>query len=127
MQLYWNALQNCYTVYDGKTDDAERPPGAQVVLDLLSICEYPRRHHVYMDNFFSSYVSIKLKQLNFRATGTVRENKFNRCTITNTKAMKNKERDSFGYQSERNLKVVCWHGNSIVTLLRRFKTKVKLV
>ena len=54
--------------------------------------------------------------------------------------MKKKERDSFDYRSERNLEVVCWHDNSIVTLLsnssnvyplgnvkRRVKDRVKLV
>ena len=45
-----------------------------------------------MENFFSSYdLFVKLKQLNFRATGTVWENRLNGCTITNTKARKKKE------------------------------------
>ena len=78
-------------IFEGKTDDAEGSLGTRVVLNLLTVCEYPCRHHVYMDNFFCSHdLFIKLKQLNFRATGTVWENRLNGCTITNTKAMKRK-------------------------------------
>ena len=79
-------------IYEGKTDNAEGPLGTQVVLDLLTVCEYLCRHHIYMDNFFNSYdLFIKLKQLNFRATETVQESRLNGCTIMNMKAMKKKE------------------------------------
>lgn len=52
-------------IYEGKTDAVEGPLGTRVVLDLLIMCEEPGNHHVYMDNFISSYdLYMKLTELN---------------------------------------------------------------
>ena len=105
-------------IYEGKTGNCEGPLGTRVVLDLVSICEDPKRHHIYMDNFFSSYnLFMKLKELHFRATGTIKENRLNGCTIINKITMKKKERGTFDYRSQGSLEVVCWNDNAVVTLI----------
>ena len=46
-------------IYEGKTNcstvSSSEPLGTRVVLDSLAICTTPTMHHVYFDNFFSSY------------------------------------------------------------------------
>ncbi len=63
----WNICSSSGMPYrvvinEGKTNNAESPLGTRVVLDLVTICEDPRKHHIYMNNFLSSYnLYIKLK------------------------------------------------------------------
>ncbi len=88
-------------IYEGKADNAEGQLGIIVVLDLLTIYEDPRKHHIYMDNFFSSYdLYIKLKDLNFRATGMVKENRLKECTIMSESYEKEREVLSITDQGE---------------------------
>ena len=105
-------------IYEGKTGDStDGPLGSRVVNTLLQVCDKQNTHHVFMDNFFTSYdLMLDLKQRNFQATGTVRDNRVKKCPITDTKTMKKKERGSYDYQSDGNVEVVKWHDNSVVTL-----------
>ena len=49
--------------------------GYRVVTSLLACITNPLLHEVYFDNFFSSYVLLSsLRDMNIKATGTVREN-----------------------------------------------------
>ena len=102
-------------IYEGKTGNCKGPLGTGIVLDLVSIYENPKRHHIYIDNFFSSYVLfMKLKELHFRATGAIKENRLNGCTIMSKKTMKKKKRDTFDYRSQGSLEVVRWNDNAEV-------------
>ncbi|XP_035216951.1 piggyBac transposable element-derived protein 3-like [Stegodyphus dumicola] len=89
----------CYNfaLYCGKetnTSESDKLPlGTKVVLNLLSIVEDPKSHRVYFDNFFTSHALLKkLKELKFRASGTIRENRTEKCPIMDDKKMSKKER-----------------------------------
>ena len=91
---------------------------AQLAL-CASNCGMPTSamHHVFFDNFFSSYdLMVKLDKKGFRATGTVRENRLKKCTITSTTELKKKLKGSFDFRSHGNIEVVRWNDNSVVTL-----------
>ena len=59
---------------------------------------------------------VKLDKKGFRATGTVRENRLQKCTITSTTELKKKLSGSFDFRSHGNIEVVRWNDNSVVTL-----------
>ena len=59
---------------------------------------------------------VKLDKKGFRATGTVRENTLQKCTITSTTELNKKPRGSFDFRSHGNIEVVRWNDNSAVTL-----------
>ena len=105
-------------IYEGRTDQNEVGPlGSRVVLKLLQVCKNPENHHIFMDNFFTSYdLLVQLKAKNFKATGTVRENRLKHCPLIETKMMKKKERGSYDYRSDGKIEVVKWNDNSVVTL-----------
>lgn len=66
---------------DGKSVDS-LPLGSKVVLELLQYVEQPSDHVVFFDNFFSSYDLLKtLREMNIRATGTVRVNR-TKCPLS---------------------------------------------
>ncbi|KAH9520146.1 Ubiquilin-1 [Bulinus truncatus] len=83
-------------VYEGKAtgsddDAAVSGLGASVVLKMISILETPYAHKLYFDNFFTGFSLMKhLKDIDVRATGTVRFNRMNKCPVTPEKEMKKK-------------------------------------
>lgn len=123
-------------VYEGKTDNACKDPlGTRTVMDCLKVCENPASHHIYFDNFFTSYDLVAdLKSLGYRATGTIRENRMKGCPLKTNNDMKKTERGSFDYKSDGNVEMVRWNDNSVVTLcsnavgvepIRQVKRRVK--
>ena len=95
-----NGLPYRIEMYEGKTINETGPLGPRVVLGLLKVCENPANHHVFVDNFFSSYdLHVSLKKQYFRSTGIVRENR-------HTKVLKKQERGSYDYRSDGILGIV---------------------
>lgn len=96
--------------------------GASVILqysDVLRKIDAQAHFHLFFDNFFTSIPLIdELGQRNFKATGTIRENRVSRCPLPSNKEMKKSERGSYQYKSSRAEEiVVCkWHDNSVVTV-----------
>ena len=77
----------------------------------------PSSHHIYFDNFFTSYDLVaKLKTLGYRATGTIRQNRMKGCPLKTDAAMKKTERGSYDYRSDGDIEIVRWNDNSVVTL-----------
>ena len=73
-----------FETYTGacKTKDSRMPLGPQLVSDLLSIVEDPACHCVYFDRFFTSYSLLRdLHEKNFKALGTIRENRNMKCPL----------------------------------------------
>ena len=68
-------------IYQGKsTGDTDEPLGTCVVKKALEICENPKDHSVFFNNFFSSYQLITdLGTKGFRATGTMRNDRIMKC------------------------------------------------
>jgi hypothetical protein len=56
------------------------PLGSKVVLDLLEVVDNPSDHIIFFDNYFSSHLLIKqLRDMGYRATGTIRDNRVKKC------------------------------------------------
>ena len=76
----------------GATDmRRDQPLDPYIVSNLLLITENPRQPCVCFDNFFIPYqllVDLKVKQ--FRALGTIRENRFLKCLVPYLKAVQKK-------------------------------------
>lgn len=124
------------TVYEGKTEKScKEPLGTRVVMECLKICDSPSSHHIYFDNFFTSYDLVaKLKTLGYRATGTIRQNRMRGCPLKTDVTMKKTERGSYDYRSDGDIEIVRWNDNSVVTLcsnaiglepIRQVKRRVK--
>lgn len=94
------------------------PLGSRVVLDLLKNIEYPTDHTINFDNFFTSYDLMKiLKEKQFRATGTARDNRLKKCPLPTNKDFIKQNRGTFHHQFDDTNKLlfVKWKDNSIVT------------
>ncbi|XP_047120567.1 piggyBac transposable element-derived protein 2-like [Schistocerca piceifrons] len=90
---------------------------------MLDCIEKPENHCVYFDNFFtSSDLLIHLRNLGFRATGTVRENRDSDCPLLSSNELKKTVRGNYNYQFDKNGEVlfVRWHDNRCVTIDTNF-------
>ncbi|CAH0713964.1 unnamed protein product, partial [Brenthis ino] len=108
--------------YGGKNSNVTRNDlglGENIVLDLLSVIEDPRKHRIFFDNFFSSHKLFSiLKEKGYFATGTIRENRTMNKNLINTKSLQKKERGSFDYNFDQKYEVllVRWNDNSVVNV-----------
>ncbi|KAF2888262.1 hypothetical protein ILUMI_17911, partial [Ignelater luminosus] len=61
----------------------------------------------------------KLEKINFNGTGTVRDNRIDKCPIENSAIMKKNPRGTFDSFVDRKNNIVCvkWRDNSVVTVL----------
>ena len=107
-------------IYQGKNvnDDRGLPLGYRVVISSLSPCETPQKHHVFFDNFFSSYVLlVKLKGNGFRATCTFRDDRTAQCPLMLKNKMKKEEQGTIDFRSSRDgIELIRWNDNSVVTI-----------
>ena len=79
----WCLCSSCgylfrFIPYCGKSDqyNTDVGLGADVVLRLLENVEFPKRHQLYFDNFFTSYhLLCLLGEKGISSTGTVRSNR----------------------------------------------------
>lgn len=92
--------------------------GAAVILELESrLPKHLSPYNFYFDNFFTSFELLHvLSTHNNGGTGTIRENRLRQCPLTQTKLLKKEKRGSFSFKVEKNLLVLKWHDNSVVTL-----------
>ena len=105
------------TIYEGKDETCKGPLGTRTVMECLKVCENPTSHHIYFDNFFTSYDLIAdLKALGYRATGTVRQNRTKGCPLKTDADMKKSERGSYDYRSDGDVEIERWNDNAVVTL-----------
>nr|CAI5870114.1 unnamed protein product [Callosobruchus analis] len=67
-----------------KNDKFAKGLGGDVVMSLLSVVKKPVNHQIFFDNFFSSFkLFVHLKNNGYFATGTIRENRTNKCPMEN--------------------------------------------
>nr|CAI5834682.1 unnamed protein product [Callosobruchus analis] len=93
--------------------------GGDVVMSLLSVVKKPVNHQIFFDNFFSSFkLFVHLKNNGYFATGTIRENRTNKCPMENCKSFAKKKRGTYlsTYESESKVCIVRWQDNSVVTV-----------
>lgn len=108
--------------YGGAKPENEKSPyglGGQVVLDLLDALDNPLCYRIFFDNYFSSYrLFEKLYEMQYFATGTMRDNRTNKCPLENMKSFKKRERGAYDFAVDENIQLtlVRWNDNAIVTV-----------
>ena len=101
-------------LYAGASDRTEEPLGQRVTKQLAAICHNPCQHTLTFDNFFTSYQLMEeLTHMGFRATGTVKDNRTNRCPL-NSKEMKKKEKGTMDWRGDGQLLICQWNDNAVV-------------
>lgn len=93
--------------------------GGSVVVDLVS--KLPVNHyHIYADNFFSSLSLVDhLSKSGIGYTGTIRENRTQKCPVMESKQLGKKTRGEFDFRQDtaNNLILAKWHDNAVVSLV----------
>lgn len=114
-----------FDVYCGANNSAPRsiPLGPQVVTNFLQKVEHPENHKIFFDNFFTTHALMKLlKDMNFCASGTVRENRINNCPLTKNKLFAKKPRGTYeySYDTTNDILAVKWVDNNVCSMLTNF-------
>ena len=108
-------------IYQGKENggDSDKPLGYCIVTSSLSPCANPSDHHVFFDNFFSSYQLMKtLPEKGFKTTGTFRADRTNGCPLKCVKEFKKMDRGEYQYfTSGDQIELIRWN-NNVVTIGR---------
>lgn len=84
---------------------------------LLEKGQYP--YHLCFDSFFTSVKLMSaLKKKGVRATGSIRENRTEKCPIMNAEHMKKMKRGYVDFRVEENDEIILcrWHGDGIISL-----------
>ncbi|XP_010634590.1 piggyBac transposable element-derived protein 1 isoform X2 [Fukomys damarensis] len=84
---------------------------------LLEKGQYP--YHLCFDSFFTSVKLMSaLKKKGVRATGSIRENRTEKCPIMNVEHMKKMKRGYVDFRVEENDEIILcrWHGDGIISL-----------
>ncbi|KAB1261875.1 PiggyBac transposable element-derived protein 1 [Camelus dromedarius] len=117
--VWFEPYQEESTVMAGK--DLDLGVGGNLVMKfadvLLERGHYP--YHLCFDSFFTSVKLVSaLKKKGVRATGTIRENRTEKCPLMNAEHMKKMKRGYFDFRVEENDEIiVCrWHGDGIISL-----------
>ena len=109
-------------LYGGAIDKTDEPLGYRVVRQLLQVCEKPEEHTVTFDNFFSSHdLMLQLKDAGFRATGTVRNNRTNRCPL-DSREMKKKEKGAMDWRCDGSFLICQWNNSAVVNVISNHST-----
>lgn len=111
-------------IYQGKVDgqNSNEPLGTRVVKLLLEVVQdisNPVDHYIFMDNFFTSHSLLaELRTMQFKATGTMRQNRTGGAAklLDSDKDLKKKGRGTFDYRSDGNVYIAKWQDNSSVTI-----------
>ena len=86
-------------------------------VECISACTEPSYHKFYFVSNFNSYdIVIDLKGMEINAIGTLQSNRTKHCPLLSSKDMKKNPKGSYDCSSERNVEIVTWNGNAVVTL-----------
>lgn len=121
-------LYNCIP-YAGSADKYNKQLGlgADVVLRLLDNVEYPSRHMLYFDNFFTSYyLMCLLSEKQLCATGTVRANRIGGAQLKSGRQLEKGNHD-FQFDTHNKILVCRWQDNSEVTIATNFDQILPMV
>lgn len=108
-------------IYSGKKSESDNcisgQLGPRVVNELLSVVGDNSQHEVYFDNFFTSYkLLLELSHKGMRATGTIRENRTQKCPLKSKKELTKEDRGSFDFRSDGSVYICSWNDNAVVTV-----------
>ncbi|XP_071056085.1 piggyBac transposable element-derived protein 2-like [Onthophagus taurus] len=96
-----------------------------MVLNLMKYIPNPRNHEFFFDNYFTSYpLMVYLKGKGIRATGTIRENRTQKCPTMDSKTMKKMNKGSSDYRFDQQNQVLCvkWKDNNVCSMLTNYDT-----
>lgn len=117
----------CYKFipYTGKetNDQVGLTLGSRVVTELLNCVSIPNEHCIFFDNFFTNRdLLVHLSYKGFRATGTVRENRTDKCPMQSSKELNKTIRGSYDYRFDINSSIlmVRWHDNKCVIVASNY-------
>lgn len=117
-----------FSPYVGKSEVEQGPLGQRVISKLTSVLHKDdiEDYEIFFDNFFTSVPTlIMLKDRKLKASGTVRENRTNKCPLMNSKVMeKNTERGHIDYRYDTNneILVVKWNDSKAVSVATNYST-----
>ena len=115
-----------FDLYCGKDTRPElqcKPLGSRVVLDMISAVEDPKSHCLFLDNFFTSRPLLsELRDKGLRTTGTVRENRMEKCPLKNHKELAKEGRGAYDARFDRESEVLAvrWFDNKSVNMLSNY-------
>ncbi|XP_037590807.1 piggyBac transposable element-derived protein 1 isoform X6 [Cebus imitator] len=102
-------------------EDPDLGLGGNLVMNfadvLLERGQYP--YHLCFDSFFTSVKLLSaLKKKGVRATGTILENRTEKCPLMNVEHMKKMKKGYFDFQVEENNEIILcrWYGDDIISL-----------
>lgn len=110
-------------LYRGRSERREIGLGEHVVTKLTESVRniYPdNKFSIYCDNFFTSpSLLTNLQGNNVKITGTVRQNRVDKCPLKDVKAFKKEPRGFYDFRLDTNDNIcaVRWNDNNVVTLL----------
>ena len=90
---------------------------------MLSTVDNPSFHVVYFDNIFTSHsLLVKLREKDFRATGTIRDARTTNCPLKPVKEMDKMKRGTYDcrFDTENEIIVVRWKNKKSVALASNF-------
>lgn len=94
--------------------------GEKVVLDLLSVVQFPGEHKLFFDNFFTSHSLLCiLGERGYFGTGTVRESRIAKCPLPASKEISKKRKKGYyfsAFDRKNQIFVVRWFDNAVVTV-----------
>jgi hypothetical protein len=113
-----------FEIYTGKgtvkSDRTSLGISGDIVVRLLESVPKSVGYKVFFDNWFSSYsLLLKLNELGYLCTGTVRPNRINKCPLQKDSELKAKGRGSIDYKTdqENDIIVIKWFDNRAVHLI----------
>ncbi|GBL99244.1 PiggyBac transposable element-derived protein 3 [Araneus ventricosus] len=109
---------------DMKSKKEKKTLSQTVVENLLSVVETPAKHKIYMDNFFTSYdLFVSLRDKRFFATGTVRENRMEKCALKSSKILGKMDHGTSDrkFDTKNEIAAVLWNDNRVVSLITNFE------
>lgn len=121
----------CYAIdtYCGKSktnnDDIQLPLGSKVVLSLLQCVAVPNDHIIFFDNYFTSVSLLcNLRAKGFRATGTLRQNRTEKCPLPTVKEMEKMNRATYesSFDTKNEILLTRWNDNSVCTMATNYDT-----
>lgn len=114
-----------FEVYTGKSNAEKKfGLGGDTVLSLLqkSGIKPKAGYKIYFDNYFTSVRLLEhLSDMNICATGTIRENRTERCKFLTPKEWKQKDRGSYEFMANDHVMLVQWKDNKVVTVGTNFE------
>lgn len=109
--------------YCGKSSNRppDVPPGEHVVMQFAELIPDKSCHELYFNNFFSSYsLMSKLRQMQLKATGTVREGRTGTAPLKCKKHFDKLQRGAYDFTCDGSVCIVRWSDNNVVTCMSNF-------